>query len=152
MDMRTQSTGTASARCSTTSLGRLGRFRRTRHPGAHQRGVTLVGWLLILALLGIAVLLVLRVGPVYMEQWTVSSIVDDVAGDPELADAGVREVQRGVRRRMQVNTVSDAAREAVVVERSGENIVIVVEYEQRFPLVANLDGVASFRNEATVGQ
>ena len=152
MGMRTQSIGTALARCSTTNPRRPGGLKCPRHCGSRQRGVALVGWLLILALLGIAVLLVLRVGPVYMEQWTVSSIVDEVAEDPEMADAGVRDVQRGVRRRMQINTISDAARDALVVERRGENIVIIVEYEQRFPLVANLDGVASFRNEATVGQ
>ena len=126
--------------------------REGRNPGAAQGGFTFVGWLLILALLGVVVLLVLRLGPVYLEQWTVSSIVSNVAEDPQLSDAGVQDVQRAVRRRMSVNSISDAAQDSFIVERRGEDIVIVSEYERRFPLVANLDGVATFRQEATVGQ
>ena len=70
--------------------------REGRNPGAAQGGFTFVGWLLILALLGVVVLLVLRLGPVYLEQWTVSSIVSNVAEDPQLSDAGVQDVQRAV--------------------------------------------------------
>lgn len=115
-----------------------------------QAGAGLIGWLLVLVVVAFVAVMALRIVPVYMESMTVRSVVDEVASDPELRGAGVNDVRRAVNRRMQVNSVDSVARDGLSVERAGESVRVVVEYERRFPLVWNLDGVASFRNEAMV--
>ncbi|MFV8833851.1 DUF4845 domain-containing protein [Aquisalimonas sp. APHAB1-3] len=115
-----------------------------------QRGFSLIGLMLVLVLGAFAAMLVLRIIPIYLESMTVASVVDDVAGTPELRGARPGEVRSALMRRLQVNSVDKLGRNDISVERSGEGVTIVVAYERRFPLIANLDGIASFREEALV--
>jgi len=118
--------------------------------GRRQRGMGLISWLLLLVLAALVALLGLRVAPVYLESMTVRSVVSDVARDPELRGARPSDVRSAVMRRLQVNNVSSVERGDITVERSGDGIELIVDYERRFRLLANLDGVASFREEAMV--
>ena len=127
-----------------------GSIKRPLAGPGRQRGMGLVGWLLVLILLGFAGLVGLRVMPVYLEAMTVSSVVEDVARNPELPGASPQEVRSALSQRLQVNGVETVTSDHVDVERSGDSVSIVIEYERRFPLIANLDGVASFREEATI--
>lgn len=115
-----------------------------------QKGVSLLGLLVVLILGAFVAMLGLRVIPIYLESMTVASVVDDVAGNPELSGARPGEVRSALMRQLQVNSIDKLGRNDISVERSGEGVTIVVAYERRFPLIANLDGVASFREEALV--
>lgn len=118
--------------------------------GERQQGMTLLGLLVALILAASVTMLGLRIIPIYLESMTVSSVVDDVAANPELGGAQPAEVRSALMRQLQVNNVDKLGRNDISVERSGEGVTIVVAYERRFPLIANLDGVASFREEAMV--
>lgn len=139
--MKTASTGVASA---------IGSTSRTSLGPCRQGGLTLVGWLLVLIVAAFVALMALRIAPVYLESMTVASVVRDVARDPELRGAAPREVRTALSRRMRVNNVDSVSSDDVEIGRSGDSIRIVLAYERRFPLIANLDGVASFREEAMI--
>ncbi|SEO51876.1 protein of unknown function [Aquisalimonas asiatica] len=109
-----------------------------------------MGLLVVLVLGAFVAMLALRIIPIYLESMTVASVVSDVADNPELGDARPGEVRSALMRQLQVNNVDKLGRNDISVERSGEGVAIVVAYERRFPLIANLDGIASFREEALV--
>ena len=128
----------------------IGSTSRTSLGPGRQGGLTLFGWVLLLVVLAFVSLLGLRTIPVYLESMTVSSVVRDVARNPELRGATPREVRSALNRRMQVNNVESVSNDDVEIERSGDSVRIVLAYERRFPLIANLDGIASFREEAMI--
>ena len=48
-----------------------------------QQGVTFIGWIVILAIVGFFVLLGLRLGPVYLENFSVKQALASLENDPE---------------------------------------------------------------------
>lgn len=117
-----------------------------------QGGATLLGIMALLVLGAVVLTIGLRAGPVYMNAWTISGIVSELPDDRDLRGAGPRDVGQALTRRFTINSVDGIDDEDISIERRDDGVEVVVEYEHRFLLIANLDGVAAFRFEALVPQ
>lgn len=115
-----------------------------------QRGATMIGWMFVLGMIAVVTLLVLRIAPVYMESLTVKSVVEDIGEDVELRGASTAEIMKRLQNRFRINDVASVKRDNVSFEKVGEGTKVMVNYESRFPIVANLDGVATFSFETLV--
>ena len=67
-----------------------------------QRGVTFLGWCIILAIIGFFVLLTLRLFPLYNEKFIVQSAMKSVAARPGIEKASDAEVYKQFLRTVQV--------------------------------------------------
>jgi Tfp pilus assembly protein PilE len=111
---------------------------------SRQRGLTLIGWLLVIVVIGTAATLAVRLIPHYIEHRTLVSIVHALPSDgvhrmpmPELQDA--------LERRFTVNSIYDKrVRDVITVERRRDGTDVVLAYEVREPLVANVDLIITF--------
>jgi hypothetical protein len=117
-----------------------------------QRGIGLVPLFLIAAVLVIFGTVGLRLFPVYTEFMTVNSVLKDVAaeGGP---NRNIREIWNSIERRLQINSVySDhVRRENVKLEQRGQQRVVVLDYEVRTNMIANVDAVVHFQREYPLG-
>ncbi|ABI56695.1 DUF4845 domain-containing protein [Alkalilimnicola ehrlichii MLHE-1] len=116
-----------------------------------QEGMGFLGIIAVLAVVGFIGLLGVRMVPIYLEANTVRGIVQGMQDDPAMRGASHREIRQRLARQFQVNNVSGPdLDEDLVFERMAGGTSVQLRYEVRFPVIANLDGVAAFETSAVV--
>ena len=118
-----------------------------------QRGISIVGILMLAGLVGFIALMGLKIGPLYMEWGKVSSTLDGLV--PELATkrATKRQISDMLKRRFDVNDVERVnLKEHLTIKRvKGGKMKITIAYEARAPLFSNLSVVAAFEKSVEAG-
>jgi hypothetical protein len=110
-----------------------------------ERGITLIGFVVILALVGILAYLGMKVFPIYEQFFSVRSAMKGVAGEPGVAQMDPAKIRDLFFRRLYVNYADeDLKPENVKIERKDNGYTLTVNYEVRRPLVADLDIVGNF--------
>ena len=109
-----------------------------------QKGITIVGFLIVLALVIFASYLGMRIGPIYLEYYSVVSSMNGLAAERGSASYTPFEIKRRMLDRLYVSYSAENVKEEhiKVVRRGGVNLRVV--YEVRKPVMGNLDVVASF--------
>jgi hypothetical protein len=121
-----------------------------RMPGqrfSRQRGIGLIAVLLIAAVLVIFGTVGLRLFPIYSQFMTVNSVFKDIAAEGGAGSRTMRELWTSAERRFTINQVDHVKREHVTVERRGEHRFLILDYEVRTNMLANVDAVVSFNRE-----
>jgi hypothetical protein len=114
-----------------------------RHPRP-QAGITLIGFLMILMVVGFFAFLIMRLFPVYSEYYGVLQAMKAVAAEPGIASKTPEQVKEALDRRFNISYVETPKRNNVRVTRQGGNYVLNVRYERRGPLLYNLEYIATF--------
>lgn len=109
-----------------------------------QRGMTMWAMLGILIVVGFVLLVAVRLTPVYMNYWSVISVAESVQEDTR-SDDDMAEVWEKVRVRFGLNNLrSLEPRETMDIRRRDRGLEIHVNYEERRPLIANVELVVTF--------
>lgn len=110
-----------------------------------QQGLTAGGWLLVLALVGFFVLLVLRLFPIYSNNYKIKGIVESLGNEADLYRMPRKDMLRIIDKRMNINQADGFKQEHLVIKlmQSGKK-EIHITYEDRRPIFGNLDVVAKF--------
>jgi len=110
-----------------------------------QRGITLIGFVVILALVGVLAYLGMKVFPIYEQFFSVRSAMKGVASEPGVNQMDPAKIRDLFFRRLYVNYADeDLKPENVKVERKDNGFVLTVNYEVRRPLIEDLDIVGTF--------
>ncbi|MFA7593745.1 MAG: DUF4845 domain-containing protein [Thiohalobacteraceae bacterium] len=115
-----------------------------------QRGMTAIGWIIVLGLIGFFVLLALRLTPGYLEYFSVASAIESLEKEPEIGSKTTAEIRSMLDKRFSVNDVTSISGRDVKVESQGGRMRISVDYEKRVPVLGNIDAVATFKKEVEV--
>ncbi|NIR62127.1 MAG: DUF4845 domain-containing protein [Gammaproteobacteria bacterium] len=110
-----------------------------------QRGMTAIGWAVVLALIAFFALIVLRLGPIYLEYFSVSSSVDSLADEPNITQMSPYKVRSLLLKRLHINEVDSVSEKDLHIEGGSGSLTVEVDYEVRTRLLGNVDGVVSFR-------
>ena len=70
-----------------------------------QRGMTPIGWVLVLLLIAFFALISLKLIPIYLESFSVSSVIADLKDEPGIGAKSVREIVSIVEKRLDINNV-----------------------------------------------
>ena len=117
---------------------------------ARQKGMTPIGWVLVMALIVVVTLIVLKLFPIYMDGMKVSSILSDMREEPGLATKTPNEIRVTFFKRLEINLIRSVRPDDLYIERDGNTYSVEVEYEVRENLIGNLDVVASFNKKVTL--
>jgi len=113
-----------------------------------QNGMTAIGWLIVLALIGFFVLLTLRMLPSYLEYYKVVSTLDSLEHETGLATPA--DIKRLLERRFDISYVETIQPKDVGIKPVGPDFKVIADYESRKHLFANVDVVMSFYKEVLV--
>ena len=118
-----------------------------------QKGVTAGGWLLILSLIGFFVLLGLRLFPIYSNHFKIQGIVESLLEEKNLYSMQKTELLRIINKRLNINFAEGFKSEhlSIKLTKSGSK-EIRIKYEDRRPILGNLDVVAQFDDYVVVSQ
>ena len=115
-----------------------------------QTGMTFISLMLLLVILGFLALLVLRLAPIYMENYTIRSVLAGLKQEPGLAQQSAHEIRSMVENRLYINEVrrfdKQRSHEYIRLKKEEDKLKISIDYEVRQHIAANVDALVSFAN------
>jgi len=115
-----------------------------------QGGFTLIGLMIMFAIIGFFALIFMRLLPVYMEDNAIKGAVASVAAELP-ATATIGEARKAISKRFEINDVKSVVPNDLVLGGEGGIRTIVIEYEGRAPFISNISFVVDFYHEAALG-
>lgn len=112
-----------------------------------QSGMTMLGFLITLAVVMFFLYVGMKIGPMYSEYYAVKKALASMAKEPGLADATKDKVRELFMRRLDMSYALNVKPEALKIESSDAGYMLTVDYELRKDLMANLDVVGKFHAE-----
>lgn len=112
-----------------------------------QSGMTLLGFILVLAVVGVFIYTGMKVIPMYTEYYGVKQAMKGMSMEPGINNMSPDRIRSLFFRRLYVNYSENVEEKHLKVERIEGGWNMKVNYEVRKPLIANLDVVGKF--EAT---
>jgi hypothetical protein len=116
-----------------------------------QQGLTLMGFVMVLALVGFFALITMKLFPMYTEYNSVKSVMNAFAANPASASMTPAQVYADLERRFDIGYVTSVSKEHIKIQRTGRVVQLNIAYEVRKPLFANLDIVGRFDNTVDLG-
>jgi hypothetical protein len=113
-----------------------------------QKGVTAIGWLIILGLIGFFTLLTLKMAPAYMEYYKVVSSLESLEEEPGLQTPA--DIRRLLNRRFNISYVESINERDVIIRSAGPLFRVTAKYESREHLFGNVYVVMAFNKQVQV--
>lgn len=110
----------------------------------NQGGMTLLGFLLVLVVVGFAAFIGMRLFPMYQEYYSVKTALKGLATEPGVSDMDPAKIQDLFFRRLYINYSENVKPANIKIERMDGGWNMRVSYEVRRELVGNLDVVGKF--------
>ena len=110
----------------------------------NQSGLTLIGFVMVLALVGLFAYVGMKLFPMYSEFYSVKQALKGLAAEPGIANTDPAKVKDLLFRRLYVSYAENVKPNNVKVTRDGQGYVVTVQYEVRRELIGNLDVVGKF--------
>jgi hypothetical protein len=115
-----------------------------------QKGMTAIGWLLILGLIAFFTLITLRLVPLYLEYAKVASTLESLQNEPGITEMSKGEITNIISKRFDVNDVRNVDPRKVQVTKDKGQLKVGFTYERREHLISNIDLVAMFDKHVEV--
>ncbi|WP_111497481.1 MULTISPECIES: DUF4845 domain-containing protein [Marinobacter] len=111
-----------------------------------QRGASTLGILIAVLFFGSLITLVIKLGPVYLDDLTIQEAIESLDNTEDLGQLSVRDVQTLIRKRLSVNNVDGFDQKLIEIKKDGDAVLVSLEYEVRTDLFQNVDAVVHFNH------
>jgi hypothetical protein len=113
-----------------------------------QRGITFIGWLILLVPLAILVYAGIRLTPVYLNYVRVARSLSQTAMQYEGGgQVNPQDVRNTLEKRFDIESIEFPTSKDIDVHRQGDKWVMIADYEGVAPLFANVSLVVDFHRE-----
>lgn len=121
-------------------------FMYSEYSSTHRRqqGVSLPGLLTWSVAIVLVAIFGMRLIPAYVEFAAVKKVLVAIASDPDLRNAGSREIRMAFDKRASVDDIKTVSGSDIVIKKQDEQIVLNVSYTVTKPLFANLSLLIDF--------
>ena len=112
----------------------------------NNRGITLIGFLIVLVVVGFFAYLVMKLLPMYTEYFGVVKSMELVKEQPGAAQKPIEEIRRELRSNFDTQYVDDntVPPQAIQVKREAGGTTLRIAYEKRINFMYNIDLVGVF--------
>lgn len=118
------------------------------HSMTRQKGMTGIGWLIVLALIGFFVLLVLKMFPEYKQYFDVASTLNSM--EKESGFSSPADIRKMAERRFDVSFITAITPRDLVIRPKGDKYTVQAKYERKVHLFYNVSVVMDFDKQVTV--
>ena len=109
-----------------------------------QRGITLIGFIFVLSFALFISFIGMKIGPIYMEYWSVVSAMNGVASERGSANLSPYDIKVKVLNRLYLSYAAENVKEQHIKLVRKNGVHLRIAYEVRKPVMGNLDVVAKF--------
>jgi len=118
----------------------------------YQNGVTLLGWVFVIALIMFFMLLGFRLIPLYYESYAVGRALQEVADDPSISMNNAVEVRKSLQKRLNINEIDTVEASDLEIEKVKDKWKLSLEYQNEVPFMGNLYLTGKFEKTATASR
>lgn len=111
-----------------------------------QRGLTAIGFVLLLGLIAFFAALAIKLAPLYLEHFEVSSVLKSVAQESDIGSKSAADIKDSIMKKLSINDVSHVTKDDIEVSKEDGKLRVTISYEARVPMVGNIDIVANFKD------
>jgi hypothetical protein len=118
-----------------------------------QRGMTMIGWLLVLIPVGIVVYAGIRLTPIYLNYYRVTQALHQLASENRSADGGVPNVSAlriSLAKRFDAQYVEHPTAAEINFSRVDGNWVATADYEDLAPMFGNVSLIVQFHTDVAL--
>ena len=120
------------------------------HKVKNQAGLTAIGLILILILVGLGVYIILRVAPTYIEALSVGDVVNSLKKELDLKEKPRDEIYNMIKKRLDVNDIKSVEKDNIKIQKTVNDVTVTIDYEARVPLFWNVALAFSFHKSAVM--
>jgi len=113
-----------------------------------QTGMTAIGWLIVLALIGFFVLITLKMVPAYLEYYKIVSTLESLEEESDLKTPAA--IRRLVERRFEISYVDRITARDVQIQPAGPYYKVTAQYNASEHLFGNVYVVMKFYKQVRV--
>lgn len=117
-----------------------------------QSGMTLIGFVLILAMVGVFIYMGMKLVPMYSEYYAVKQALKEISQEADISQQDPGRIKDAFFRRLYISYAENVKSENVKIARKDAGYVMTVDYEVRRPLIANIDVVGHFNAEQALSR
>jgi len=107
-----------------------------------QKGMTGIGWLIVLGLIGFFALLTLKMVPSYLEYYKIVSTLDSIA--EESGFDSPRQIVDLLERRFDISYVNTILPKDVIIKSAGQYYSVRAKYDSKVHLFGNVSVLMAF--------
>ncbi|MDD2767210.1 MAG: DUF4845 domain-containing protein [Methylococcus sp.] len=115
-----------------------------------QRGLTFISFVLVMGVAGFFLLLLFRIGPVYLNHYKVRSSLESLKSDQELLEKSREDILKTLEKRWDINMVNTVTTKDVIITRGDGVLRVQVAYEVVKPIMGNVDALIHFDDQIKV--
>ena len=120
------------------------------HRVKNQAGLTAIGLILILIPVGLAVYIILRAAPAYIEALSVGDVVNSLKKEMDLKEKSREEIYTMIKKRLDVNNITSVEKDDIKIQKTVNDVTVTIDCEARVPLFWNIALAFSFNKRAVV--
>jgi hypothetical protein len=104
----------------------------------HERGVTFLGWLILLTPVAVVFYAGIRLTPLYLEYTKIARTLEQVRDENSGNQVEARTLRVAIERRFDIESVTVIDRDDVVITKDGNGYIIEASYTDSAPLFGNV--------------
>lgn len=116
-----------------------------------QRGVTLIGWLFLLAPMAIVIYAGIRVAPIYLNYMKVNKALNQVASEFHGGGGSPSAIQTTLDKHFEIDMVNYPTVKDIKITRDGAGWLVEAAYDDEAPLFDNISLHVSFDKSVHAG-
>jgi hypothetical protein len=103
-----------------------------------QQGITVIGLIALLIVLGLLGFAGLKLFPIYLEQMKIVSILNDVKLELDGQNPSLQFIKSSINKRLNIEMVRDMKATDFKISKSENGYMLQAKYERRAPYMANI--------------
>ena len=115
-----------------------------------QRGITIMGFLVVLVVVSFFFIIGAKLFPAYSEFNSVKSIMNEMAAEPNAANFTITQAWGSMERRFNISYVETPTRACLTLDRKA-GATLTCAYEYRTGFIYNIDFVVKFSHSVKMG-
>ena len=115
-----------------------------------ERGITLIGWLVLLTPFAVCLYAGMRLAPVYLNYMKVSHTLDEVQRQFQGGGASVFNIQTAISRHFEIDSVNYPSVQDVIIRRTGTGWKVQAAYYDYAPLFGDITLRVAFDKTVSV--
>lgn len=128
----------------------MNRFRRRSPALARQRGITTLGFMILVVFVGLFAFAAIRLTPVYLNYLKVAGVLNGVYEEFDSQNPSRGAIRTSINRRFEVESVSVITDRDIKVTQESGGFKIVAQYDHTTPFIGNLHFTVRFDKEIVV--